>query len=125
MNTRPRVKLFTATDIYRVGIYCSMLFSLSPLQHYCPDLSSLPTTNGPWSQGDGIQLGEALGAQLIHMEHVQVHPTGFVDPGDPDNGTKVRPDFTRPFARCLIVLLWLPLLQRQCLQELAGCTAHQ
>ena len=23
------------------------------------------------------------------MEHVQVHPTGFVDPGDPDNGTKV------------------------------------
>ena len=66
-----------------------LLYGLLSLQRYCPGLSSLPTTNGPWSRGEGIQLGEALGAQLIHMEHVQVHPTGFVDPGDPDNGTKV------------------------------------
>jgi succinate dehydrogenase/fumarate reductase flavoprotein subunit len=31
-----------------------------------------------------------MGTALLHMEQVQVHPTGFVDPADPAAGTKVR-----------------------------------
>lgn len=60
------------------------------MQKHRPDVADLPTTNGGWAQGEGIQLGEGLGAQLLHMDQVQVHPTGFVDPTDPNNGTKVR-----------------------------------
>lgn len=58
-------------------------------QKYSPAAAALPTTNGPWATGDGIELGTGVGAALVGMEHVQVHPTGFVDPGDPTAGTKV------------------------------------
>jgi FAD-dependent fumarate reductase len=27
-------------------------------------------------------------ANLVDMEHIQVHPTGFVDPKDPENPNK-------------------------------------
>ena len=50
-----------------------------------PALRSLPTTNGEHCTGDGIKMGLALGANTVHMEAVQVHPTGLVDPGDPDS----------------------------------------
>ena len=59
------------------------------VQKYSPAAAELPTTNGPWATGDGIELGSELGAALVGMEHVQVHPTGFVDPADPTAGTKV------------------------------------
>jgi succinate dehydrogenase/fumarate reductase flavoprotein subunit len=59
------------------------------LQEYSPAVAELPTTNGDWAQGEGIQLGAGLGAALLHMDQVQVHPTGFVDPADPGAGTKV------------------------------------
>lgn len=59
------------------------------LQEHSPAVAELPTTNGDWAQGEGIQLGAGLGASLLHMEQVQVHPTGFVDPADPTAGTKV------------------------------------
>lgn len=38
--------------------------------------------------GDGVKLGRAIGARLMHMDQVQVHPTGFVEPGDPTNRVK-------------------------------------
>lgn len=59
------------------------------MQKYSPSIAELPTTNGDWAQGEGIELGESLGAALLHMDQVQVHPTGFVDPADPTAGTKV------------------------------------
>lgn len=49
------------------------------LARYRPDVAALPTTNGPWATGDGIALGGALGAALVQMDQVQVHPTG--EPG--------------------------------------------
>ena len=60
------------------------------LAHYRPDVAALPTTNGPWATGDGVRLAGELGARLVHMDQVQVHPTGFIDPHDPDSGSKVR-----------------------------------
>jgi flavocytochrome c len=56
----------------------------SLLAKYRPDLLHLPTTNGEHCTGDGIKMGEAIGAQSIDLEWVQVHPTGLVKPDDPD-----------------------------------------
>lgn len=33
-------------------------------------------------------MASAMGAELIGMDHVQVHPTAFVDPKDPAAPTK-------------------------------------
>merc|ERR1719198_1969947 len=56
----------------------------SLLAKYRPDLLHLPTTNGEHCTGDGIKMGEAIGARTIDLEWVQVHPTGLVKPDDPD-----------------------------------------
>lgn len=58
------------------------------LQDYDALAAAFATTNGPWATGDGILLGKELGASLIHMDQVQIHPTGFIDPADPTAGTK-------------------------------------
>merc|ERR1719379_3000635 len=56
----------------------------SLLAKYRPDLMHLPTTNGDHTTGDGIKMGEAIGARSIDLEWVQVHPTGLVEPDDPE-----------------------------------------
>merc|ERR1719321_1278778 len=56
----------------------------SLLAKYRPDLLHLPTTNGEHCTGDGIKMGEVVGAKTIDLEWVQVHPTGLVKPDDPD-----------------------------------------
>lgn len=60
------------------------------LQQYRSDLLSLPTTNGDHATGDGHKLVTALShpATLTDMDQVQVHPTGFIDPKDPEAKTK-------------------------------------
>merc|ERR1712222_295925 len=58
--------------------------SNSLLAQYRPDLMHLPTTNGEHCTGDGIKMGEAVGAKTIDLEWVQVHPTGLVKPDDAD-----------------------------------------
>merc|ERR1712203_867568 len=60
----------------------------SLLAQYRPDLLHLPTTNGEHCTGDGIKLGEGIGAKSIDLEWVQVHPTGLVKPEDPDAKVK-------------------------------------
>merc|ERR1719453_3014614 len=56
----------------------------SLLAQHRPDLMHLPTTNGEHCTGDGIKMGNAVGANTIDLEWVQVHPTGLVKPDDPD-----------------------------------------
>jgi succinate dehydrogenase/fumarate reductase flavoprotein subunit len=56
----------------------------SLLAQYRPDLLHLPTTNGEHCTGDGIKMGEKIGAKTIDLEWVQVHPTGLVKPDDAD-----------------------------------------
>lgn len=60
----------------------------SLLAKYRPDLLHLPTTNGEHCTGDGIKMGEAIGAKTIDLEWVQVHPTGLVKPDDADAKVK-------------------------------------
>lgn len=38
--------------------------------------ATLATTNGQWAQGDALPMAASLGAQLVHLDQVQVHPTG-------------------------------------------------
>lgn len=45
------------------------------LAKYRPDLDGLNTTNQPGATGDGINLATAVGAKLVDMDQVQVHPT--------------------------------------------------
>ena len=60
----------------------------SLLERVRPDLMHLPTTNGDHSLGDGIAIALDIGAKAVALKHVQVHPTGLVNPADPDNRTK-------------------------------------
>ncbi|CAK9101033.1 Fumarate reductase (FRDS) (FAD-dependent oxidoreductase) (NADH-dependent fumarate reductase) [Durusdinium trenchii] len=53
-----------------------------------PELRSLPTTNGPHCTGDGIKLSLKAGAGTFDLHCVQIHPTGIVDPEEPDAKVK-------------------------------------
>lgn len=60
----------------------------SYLMKYRPDLKDFPTTLGAHTTGDGIKLAEGLGANLVDMDRVQLHPTGFVNPAKPEDHVK-------------------------------------
>lgn len=45
------------------------------LTKYRADLTNLKTTNQPGATGDGIKLAQNVGAKLVDMDQVQVHPT--------------------------------------------------
>ncbi|KDN50868.1 Flavocytochrome c [Tilletiaria anomala UBC 951] len=60
----------------------------SLLKEFKPEYFNLPTTNGAHCTGDGQKMVRAIDGSLIDMEKVQVHPTGLVDPKDPDAKVK-------------------------------------
>lgn len=49
----------------------------------------IPTTNSAATTGDGIILGKLINAETVDMDDIQVHPTGFIDPNDQNNRTKI------------------------------------
>jgi FAD-dependent fumarate reductase len=57
------------------------------LAKYRPDLAGYPSTNDP--RPGSQPLLTAIGAQLIDMDQVQLHPTGFIDPMQPSSPLKV------------------------------------
>lgn len=71
-------------------VFCSGGFGFSKdmLKKYAPELINLPTTNGAQTTGDGQRILEKLGADMIDMDQIQVHPTGLVDPTDRSAGWK-------------------------------------
>ena len=40
------------------------------LSKYTPAIKELPSTNGPWAQGEGVLIAEEIGASLVHMDQV-------------------------------------------------------
>ncbi|KAF2026600.1 Flavocytochrome c [Setomelanomma holmii] len=56
------------------------------LAQYRPDLIGYPSTNDP--RPGSQPLLTAVGARLVDMDQVQVHPTGFVDPANPTSPLK-------------------------------------
>lgn len=74
--------------ILATGGYAADFTESSLLKKYRPELWDLPTTNGDHCTGDGQKLAMAVGANGIDLEKVQVHPTGLVDPNEPDAKVK-------------------------------------
>ncbi|KAI9101846.1 FAD binding domain-containing protein [Phlyctochytrium arcticum] len=74
--------------IIATGGYAADFTETSLLKKYRPELWDLPTTNGDHCTGDGIKMTLAAGGNTLHMEKVQVHPTGLVDPNEPDAKVK-------------------------------------
>jgi len=50
--------------------------------------ASLPTTNDERARGDGIKLGQAVGAGIESLSKIQVCPTALVWPGQEDSDLK-------------------------------------
>ncbi len=74
--------------ILATGGYAADFTDNSLLKKYRPDLWDLPTTNGDHCTGDGQKLAINAGASAVDLEKVQVHPTGLVDPKEPDSKVK-------------------------------------
>ncbi|CAG8523784.1 2447_t:CDS:2 [Acaulospora colombiana] len=74
--------------ILATGGYAADFTEDSLLKKYRPDIYHLPTTNGDHCTGDGHKMILAIGGKGIDFEKVQVHPTGLVDPKDPDSKIK-------------------------------------
>ncbi|VDM20707.1 unnamed protein product [Wuchereria bancrofti] len=70
------------------GFSCDHSKEDSLLQEFAPEKADFPTTNGPWATGRGVKMARAMGAALVGMQNVQIHPTAFVDPKDPAATTK-------------------------------------
>lgn len=60
--------------------------SVGLLKRYRPDLQGFPSTNEALSGSQDLLVN--VGAELVDMEQVQVHPTGFIDPKEPFKTTK-------------------------------------
>jgi len=74
--------------IIATGGFGADFSSDSLLAKHRPDLMHLATSNGEHCTGDGIKMGVAVGAKTLDLEWVQVHPTGLVNPKDPDAKVK-------------------------------------
>lgn len=60
------------------------------ISKYRPDLVDFKwTTNGSHSMGDGIEITKQIGAKLIDMDKIEIHPTGFIDVHDVNNRQKI------------------------------------
>ncbi|KAI8809140.1 putative NADH-dependent fumarate reductase [Cladochytrium replicatum] len=71
---------------------------------YAPGVTGLATTNGAWATGDGVKMAvRDAGAGTVDLDKVQVHPTGFVDPKDPENKVKfLAPESLRAYGGVLL-----------------------
>lgn len=74
--------------ILATGGYAADFSEDSLLKKYRPEYYNLPTTNGDHCTGDGLKMAISIGASGIDMEKVQVHPTGLVDPNEPEAQVK-------------------------------------
>ncbi|KAI9813365.1 MAG: hypothetical protein M1832_006323 [Thelocarpon impressellum] len=74
--------------VLATGGYAADFTESSLLKKHRPDTYHLSSTNGTHATGDGLKMLMAIGANGIDLDKVQVHPTGLVDPKDPDSKWK-------------------------------------
>lgn len=82
-------ELFAPNVVLATGGFAADRSVGSFLEKYRPELLKMPTTAGDFSTGDGVSLASSLGAGLVDMDKVQVHPTGWIDPVNPNATTKI------------------------------------
>jgi len=56
---------------------------------FAPELSGLATSSGNQADGKGMAIARQVGAELVGMKHIQLHPTGLVNPKEPDALSKI------------------------------------
>lgn len=97
-------RILGKTVILATGGYAYDFFSSNSLiKEFVPELFNLPTTNGIGSQGNGMKMARSIGAKLVDMDKVQVHPTGFVNLKERISKTKVlAPELLRGVGGILI-----------------------
>jgi flavocytochrome c len=83
-----KVQVEHGVVVLSTGGYAADFTETSLLKKYRPDIYDLPTTNGDFSTGDGLKMVDAIGGSTVDLEKVQVHPTGLVDPNEPDAKVK-------------------------------------
>jgi len=102
-NPNILIKLKSKAIILATGGFAHDFSENSLIKEFAPDLMSFPTTNGPQAEGRGLKMARALGAGLIHMEHIQLHPTSFVAPTDRFSKNKIlAPELMRGVGGILI-----------------------
>jgi flavocytochrome c len=74
--------------VLATGGYAADFTETSLLKKYRPDTLHLSSTNGVHATGDGQKMVMAIGGNGIDLDKVQVHPTGLVDPKDPNSKWK-------------------------------------
>lgn len=74
--------------ILATGGYAADFTDSSLIKKHRPEFMELPTTNAEGTTGDGHKMAMAIGAKATHLEKIQVHPTGLVDPADPNSKVK-------------------------------------
>ena len=74
--------------VLATGGYAADFGENSLLKKWRPDTFGLSSTNGTHATGDGQKMLMNIGANGIDMDKVQVHPTGLVDPKDPESKWK-------------------------------------
>jgi flavocytochrome c len=74
--------------VLATGGYAADFTETSILKKHRPDIYNLPTTNGDYCTGDGLKMTLDIGGSAVDLESVQVHPTGLVDPKEPDAKVK-------------------------------------
>ena len=74
--------------VLATGGYAADFGDNSLLQKWRPDTINLSSTNGVHATGDGQKMLMKIGANGIDMDKVQVHPTGLIDPKDPQSKWK-------------------------------------
>ncbi|MFQ3573767.1 MAG: flavocytochrome c [Thermodesulfovibrionales bacterium] len=69
------------SKLYRIDAKAVVLaaggFSANPdmVAYYQPAFKGMTTSNQPGATGDGMDLGEKAGANLVDMKEIQIHPT--------------------------------------------------
>lgn len=84
----PSVKIFAPNTILATGGFAADRSENSLLRKYRPEYINIPTTAGAFSTGDGVALATSLGAGITDMDKIQIHPTGWIDPSNPEDTTK-------------------------------------
>ncbi|ESZ91749.1 hypothetical protein SBOR_7856 [Sclerotinia borealis F-4128] len=79
-----QIKQLIGPLIFATGGFAGDAYGM--LAHYRPDLAGFPSTNDP-RPGSQHLLAD-IGADLVDMDKVQVHPTAFADAKDINNLTK-------------------------------------
>lgn len=86
------IKNFLEADISKPQYKASSSHDIIPKELILKKLDSLPTSNGEFATGDLLEILLAkpnLNFDFKDLAEVQIHPSGFIDPKDPDNPSKI------------------------------------